>query len=272
MANPAADAKAAPLADDLKDFALYVDAVYGRRHDTDAHRTLPTSVFPKTFFCALDNQLAIDSYKLLCCNKAICPSCESPNTRHDNQVDVLTPPQGQEKLSFPTTCPSCDHSPLEADSCAPNKALRNTMRVWLQKQKKKEEAKAAAAASQAPSTPVETTPAAPEVQPVGDIGEKPVESIEEASKAGAAGGEQVAADKSGDADERAGSVAVQPAEVGLYHSDSFLPSRTDEHETQDQDHGQGANSLCLARMNMIVAARASDRGVHFTSYISTHRY
>jgi hypothetical protein len=40
--------------------------------------TLPTTVFPKNFFCALDGQLAIDSYKLLCCNKAICPPCELP--------------------------------------------------------------------------------------------------------------------------------------------------------------------------------------------------
>jgi hypothetical protein len=143
------------------------------------------------------------------------------------------------------------------------------MRVWLQKQKKKEEAKAAAA-SQAPSTPAETTPAAPEVQPAGDVAEKPVESVEETPRASAAGGDQVAAENSGDADERAGSVAVQPAEVGLYHSMFFLPSRTIEHGTHDQN--QSASSLCLARMNMIVAARASDCGVHFISHFSIHRH
>lgn len=39
--------------------------------------SLPTSTFPKNFFCALCSQLAIDSFKLLCCNKVICPSCQS---------------------------------------------------------------------------------------------------------------------------------------------------------------------------------------------------
>jgi hypothetical protein len=172
---------------------------------------------------------------------------------------------GQEKLTFPTTCPSCDHSPLEADSCTPNKTLRNTQRVWLQKQKKKEEK----AATQAPATPVEATPAAPEVQPVGDAADKPVESIEEASKAEGASDNQVAAENSGDADERAGSAAVQPNEVGLYLSDPSSLSR--RHALSKQDREQGASSLCLAKMNMIVAARASDRGVpHLSCAVTNH--
>ncbi|KAF2027991.1 hypothetical protein EK21DRAFT_102190 [Setomelanomma holmii] len=179
MANTAADPKAAPLADDLKGYAL----------GADLRSTFDTTAFPKNFFCTLCNQLAIDSYKLLCCNKAICASC-------------------QEKLAFPTTCPSCDHSPLEADSCTPNKALRNTMRVWLQKQKKKEGAKAAAA----PPIPVEATPAAPEVQPVGDAADRPIESVEEAPKAEAVSDEQNAAEISGDAGGRTGSAAVPSKE------------------------------------------------------------
>jgi hypothetical protein len=92
MANPAADPKAAPLADDLREFALCVHAAYTGhgRHDADIDRTLPTTVFPKTFFCALDNQLAIDAYKLLCCNKAICPPCELlPAASHHNSEDAL---------------------------------------------------------------------------------------------------------------------------------------------------------------------------------------
>jgi hypothetical protein len=162
---------------------------------------------------------------------------------------------GQEKLTFPTTCPSCDHSPLEADSCTPNKTLRNTQRIWLQKQKKKEEK----AATQALATPVESTPAAPEVQPVGDAADRPVESIEETSKAEGAGDDQAASEVSGDADERAGSAAVQPNEVGLYLS--APSSLSHKHALSKRDREQSASSLRLARMNMIVAARASDRGV-----------
>jgi hypothetical protein len=127
------------------------------------------------------------------------------------------------------------------------------MRVWLQKQKKKEEAKAA---SQAPPTPAESTPAAPEVQPVGDAADKPVESIEETPKAEGAAGEQASLESGCDADKRVGSASVQPNEVGLCLSVLLPPSRTDELRKQDRTYG--VSSLCLARMNMIVAARASD--------------
>ncbi|CAG5178485.1 uncharacterized protein ALTATR162_LOCUS8724 [Alternaria atra] len=176
MANPATDPKAAPLADELKELAL----------------SLPTTVFPKNFFCALCNQLAFDSYKLICCAKSICSSCQG-------------------NLQFPTTCPSCDHSPLEAESCTVNKSLRNTMRVWLQKQKKKEEAKAAA---QAATPPVEVTPAASEVQPVGDGAEKPVDSVEDTPKAEDNAAEQAAgsAENAEEAGQRAGSASAQPNE------------------------------------------------------------
>ncbi|KAJ4986139.1 pre-mRNA-splicing factor 38B [Stagonosporopsis vannaccii] len=151
----ATDPKAAPLADELKELAL----------------SLPKSAFPKSFFCALCSELAIDSYKLLCCNKAICKACQA-------------------KLSFPTTCPSCDHSPLEAESCAPNKSLRNTMRVWLQKQKKKEDAKAAAqAATPAP----EITPAATEVPSEVEGADKPIDSVEDVPATGDVLAEPVAA-------------------------------------------------------------------------------
>lgn len=130
------------------------------------------------------------------------------------------------------------------------------MRVWLQKQKKKEEAKAA---SQAPPTPVETTPAAPEVQPVGDAADKPVESIEETPKAEGAGGEQIAEEVSGDADDRTGSAAVQTNEVGSISKPISL-SRVHEHGTHDQEWG--ASFVCLTRMNLIVAACASDHAMH----------
>jgi hypothetical protein len=87
------------------------------------------------------------------------------------------------------------------------------MRVWLQKQKKKEEAKAAA---QAATPPVEVTPAAPEVLPVGDGTEQPVDSIEDAHKAEGGAAEQAAgsAEAPEEAGQRAGSAAAQPKEVG----------------------------------------------------------
>jgi hypothetical protein len=71
----ATDPKAAPLADDLKELALYARNDISTPSHTDFHSSLPTSVFPKAFFCALCSELAIDAYKLLCCNKAICTPC-----------------------------------------------------------------------------------------------------------------------------------------------------------------------------------------------------
>lgn len=167
---------------------------------------------------------------------------------------------GQSNLHFPTACPSCDHSPLEADSCAPNKALRNTMRVWLEKRKKKEETKAAA---QAATPPVDVTPAGPEVQ-LGDASEKPVESIEEAPKAedSLVAQDHVVVDNAGDAAERMVSVSAQPNEVGLrfpvcHTRLSMLESCEQTNKTKDQ-------FADLRGMNTINAAHASDFRVYCT--------
>ncbi|KAH8704661.1 hypothetical protein GQ44DRAFT_716409 [Phaeosphaeriaceae sp. PMI808] len=242
MANPAADPKSAPLAEDVKYFAL----------------TLPTTLFPKGFFCALCSQLAIDSYKLLCCNKPICPSC-------------------QEKLFFPTACPSCDHSPLEADSCAPNKALRNTMRVWLQKQRKKEEAKAA---TQAPPTPIEPTPATSDVQPAGDAAEKPVESIEEGTKTEGAGDEQAAVEKTGDVGRQAGSVTLQTNEESTapQSDETERPGSPASHDVSksaelsateapadEQCNVDGPNSNMMGNNSMMMNGMSAQMGYGFSN-------
>jgi hypothetical protein len=164
---------------------------------------------------------------------------------------------GYAKFQFPTTCPSCDHSPLEADSVTPDKNKRNTMRVWLQKQKKKEEAKAAA---QAATPPAEVTPAAPEVQPVGDGAEKPVESVEETPKAEEGPAEQAAgaAENAGDAEKRVGSASVQPNEVGFRCSFSSHVGVLvlDRHGT-----GLGGKDGCLKAIKNIAVTRANDHGV-----------
>jgi len=88
------------------------------------------------------------------------------------------------------------------------------MRVWLQKQKKKEEARVAA---QVATPPVEAPMAAPEVQPVGESVEKPMECVGEAIKAD----NLTMQPTSGATDDaevdrlRAGSASAQPNEVGL---------------------------------------------------------
>ena len=173
-------------------------------------------------------------------------------------IDVdgaLTHCVGQANLQFPTTCPSCDHSPLEADSCVPNKALRNTMRVWLEKRKKKEGAKVAA---QAPTPPVDSTPAATEGLPAGDAPGKSVESNEDTVKAEDPSAEQVPAvtNEAVGAAETTASATAQPNEVGLGFVTSFpcmgtLLSRKQRSETEGR-------LACPRRMNTINATCACD--------------
>ena len=89
MANPAVDPKAAPLADDLKELALYVSWQFLSLSFPNHYSSLPTTAFPKNLFCALCNELAIDSYKLLCCNKAICSLCTLTKTSGSIQAILI---------------------------------------------------------------------------------------------------------------------------------------------------------------------------------------
>lgn len=43
------------------------------------------------------------------------------------------------QASLPNTCPVCAHSPVSADLCKPNKALRTTLKAFLRTEEKKRE-------------------------------------------------------------------------------------------------------------------------------------
>jgi hypothetical protein len=107
---------------------------------------------------------------------------------------VLTLVPGQSNL--PASCPVCEHSPLSAEDCNPNKSLRTTIKVFLRTaEKKKEAAKAKEAESQAGSeTPVEPTPApdsavdmkeTPYAAPTGTVHEQVKQAGESAQPEGA---------------------------------------------------------------------------------------
>lgn len=87
------------------------------------------------------------------------------------------------------------------------------MRVWLQKQKKKEEAKNASQ----PATPVVPTSIGLDAQQPAETPDKPVESVEPASKAEGATDRQnaMAGDDDGEAVPRAGSAVNQSKEVSF---------------------------------------------------------
>lgn len=68
--------------------------------------------------CAICSKLALNAFRLPCCEQGICETCHS---------------------SLPLSCPVCEHSPLSVDDCPPNKSLRTTIKVFLRTEEKKRE-------------------------------------------------------------------------------------------------------------------------------------
>ncbi|EON98150.1 putative pre-mrna-splicing factor 38b protein [Phaeoacremonium minimum UCRPA7] len=100
--------------------------------------------------CAICSKLAVNAYKLPCCEQAICETCHS---------------------TLPSSCPVCEHSPLSASDCNPNKALRTTIRVFLKTEEKKRGIGQPKEKDATPVTPVEPKDVTPSVIPekVGEI-------------------------------------------------------------------------------------------------------
>ncbi len=68
-------------------------------------------------------------------------------------------PSGQSTL--PSSCPVCEHTPVAAEDCKPNKSLRTTIKVFLRTEEKKREAlrvKEAKEATPATSVDAASTP------------------------------------------------------------------------------------------------------------------
>ncbi len=102
------------------------------------------------------------------------------------------PPTGQSTL--PSSCPVCEHTPVAAEDCKPNKSLRTTVKVFLRTAEKKREAsRLKEEKSTPPATPVVAEPAPAEVP--AQV-EKPVaEPVKEASAPEANGTATASADQ-----------------------------------------------------------------------------
>lgn len=73
-----------------------------------------------------------------------------------NFADLLLTTAG--KLSLPSTCPVCEHTPISAEDCKPNKSLRMTTRAFLKTAEKKRDSLQAKEAT--PVTPIDPKPTA----------------------------------------------------------------------------------------------------------------
>ncbi|KAJ5884408.1 hypothetical protein N7504_011980 [Penicillium tannophilum] len=98
----------------------------------DIASTLSQDDIPMKLRCAICNMLAINAFRLPCCDQSICESCQS---------------------SLVDTCPVCAHSPVSPDLCKPNKALRTTLKAYLRTEEKKREKDRQAAAASTPTIP-----------------------------------------------------------------------------------------------------------------------
>ncbi|KKK14457.1 hypothetical protein AOCH_002871 [Aspergillus ochraceoroseus] len=125
----------------------------------DIASSLTQDEIPFKLRCAICNKLAVNAFRLPCCDQATCENCQ---------------------ISLPETCPVCAHTPISPDLCKPNKALRTTLKAFLRTEEKKREKERQAAVpapthnvpavdpvSQAP--PQETQPASLPVSNVAEI-------------------------------------------------------------------------------------------------------
>lgn len=102
------------------------------------HSSLSQDEIPIKLRCAICSKLAVNAFRLPCCEQAICEICTCERTSIHNLDKVLADQIGQSSL--PSSCPVCEHTPVAAGDCKPNKSLRTTIRVFLRTEEKKREA------------------------------------------------------------------------------------------------------------------------------------
>jgi hypothetical protein len=131
--------------------------------------SLSQDEIPIKLRCAICSRLAINAFRLPCCEQAICESCEYPG---DLYLLISNNEVGQSTL--PSSCPVCEHTPVAAEDCKPNKSLRTTIKVFLRTEEKKREAlRLKEEKNTPPDTPVLPEPTPVEQAPV--IEETPIE-------------------------------------------------------------------------------------------------
>ncbi|PYI07681.1 hypothetical protein BO78DRAFT_312607 [Aspergillus sclerotiicarbonarius CBS 121057] len=97
----------------------------------DIASSLTQDEIPFKLRCAICNKLAVNAFRLPCCDQAICETCQT---------------------ALPETCPVCAHTPISSDLCKPNKALRTTLKAFLRTEEKKREKERQSATPATPAT------------------------------------------------------------------------------------------------------------------------
>lgn len=112
------------------------------------HSFLAPEDIPIKLRCAICNRLAVNAFRLPCCDQSICETCKStihaalPSRYPISAASALRYCSDMCELGhsrLPQQCPVCEHSPLSAEDCKPNKSLRTTIKVFLRTEEKKRE-------------------------------------------------------------------------------------------------------------------------------------
>ncbi|APA15124.1 hypothetical protein sscle_14g098940 [Sclerotinia sclerotiorum 1980 UF-70] len=127
--------------------------------------SLSQDEIPIKLRCAICSKLAVNAFRLPCCDQAICETCHS---------------------TLPSSCPVCEHTPVASEDCKPHKSLRTTIKVFLRtEEKKRVDALAKQSKETPPATPVEALPTPTELSsltgPVDDTSKKTLEDATSAN-------------------------------------------------------------------------------------------
>jgi hypothetical protein len=200
--------------------------------------SLPQDDIPAKLRCAICSKLAVNAFRLPCCEQAICESCQS---------------------ALPASCPVCEHSPLSADDCKPHKALRTTIKVFLRTEEKKRESNRPKDVATTPITPVDpspisaTAPATFERLPVGEgVGtaqEQQAPVAEQGAEEGAPAGDQESGEPGAEEVQQKTTENTSDDTVG-HHSSTQRAAFVNNHQEQalhnaEEGEGDAATSTDL---------------------------
>lgn len=129
--------------------------------------SLPQDEVPIKLRCAICSKLAVNAFRTPCCEQMICENCECGLRSVFFFISAGLSLTASGKLSLPSTCPVCEHTPISAEDCKPNKSLRMTTRAFLKTAEKKRDSLQAKEIT--PITPVDAkssvTPASEQAAP-----------------------------------------------------------------------------------------------------------
>ncbi|KAI0166032.1 hypothetical protein GGR57DRAFT_444935 [Xylariaceae sp. FL1272] len=192
----------------------------------DLASSLVQDDLPTKLRCAICSKLAVNAYRLPCCETAICQNCQS---------------------TLPSSCPVCEHSPVSAGDCTVYKSLRTTIKVFLKTEEKKREAARPKANGSAPTTPVQSTPTPAPTQVQDQSHSQPHEepAVKSSSAADATGSEPLANGSGGTVDPATETTDGPISEEQAPAADSTQPATTAnivEHQDQDVQTGEAKES------------------------------